>query len=343
MKFFVVTNRERKAGHGFSNEPERHGKVHFLQKELASLPKSDRDLKLDYIGSSDSREKTRVFVEAVREELLDRKGQLERKKVDRKPSLVLYAHGYNNDYGDSLEEYVELRRQFHRAIGKQEFESQCLLVLFTWPSAGRVTAYLEDRDDARASYPAVSNLVHLLFRETHNLEKCISNVCVIAHSMGNYVFRESLAALVGSSKAPAGTFINQFASIGADIGNTSLEPGGKGFGLTRFSDRITVYFSPADSTLSKSRRKNGRSRLGRTLSQDYETTPANVVFVDCRAWANESTLDELFPKGAPSVHSCYRSVPAILKDLFEVLRGTDREMIPGRSSLQLNKLYHLDR
>ena len=68
-----------------------------------------------------------------------------------------------------------------------------------------------------------------------------------------------------------------------------------------------------------------------------------MLFNDCREWANENTLDELFPKDTPSVHSSYRSVSAILQDMFNTISGIDREMIPGRESLELNKLYRLKR
>jgi esterase/lipase superfamily enzyme len=183
-------------------------------------------------------------------------------------------------------------------------------------------------------------MVNILYDVTNDLQDCISNVCIIAHSMGNYVFREALTSLVGSSRSPAGTFIDQFIMIGADVGNTSLEHNGKGFGITRFSNRVSVYFSPDDSTLSKSKRKNSRPRLGRTLSSGYIQTPDNVVFCDCREWANESQLGKLYKK-PPSVHSCYRSVDAILKDMFYTLIGIDREMIPERKMLIMNKLYRL--
>lgn len=347
MKWFVITNRV-KSGNKFGNEPEPNGKIHFLQNDLATFPRKDKDLKVKYIGDSDSKVALRNFVKQVQAELKNRAkilkskaGRLDRQDSPPKPSLVVYAHGYNNGWTDALEEYCELRRNFHKTLGAQEYEDQCLTVLFTWPSAGKTLAYLEDRDDARGSYLAVSNMVHLLFQVTNNLEDCISNVSVIAHSMGNYVFREALTALVGSSRAPAGTFLDQFISIGADVGNTSLEPNGKGFGIFRFSNRVSVFLSPADSTLRKSKRKNGRARLGRTLSQGFRTTPRNVLFVDCREWANKDSLEELFGKHAPSVHSCYRSVPAILTDMYHTIRAVDREMIPGREPIESNKLYHL--
>ena len=347
MKWFVITNRV-KSGSKFGNEPEPNGKIHFLSNDLADFPKKNKDLKVKYIGDSDSKVALNDFVKQVQVELKGRAkilkskaGRIDRADVLPKPSLVIYSHGYNNDWADALEEYCELRRNFNKHVEDSEYEDQCLTVLFTWPSAGKTLAYLEDRDDARASYPAVANMVHLLFQITNNLEDCISNVCVVAHSMGNYVFREALTALAGSPKAPAGTFIDQFVSIGADVGNISLEPNGKGFGIVRFSNRVSVFFTPADSTLSKSKRKNGRPRLGRTLSQSFRTTQGNVLFIDCRDWANGDKLEALFGKRAPSVHSCYRSVPAILRDMYHTLSGIDREMIPDRESVEMNKLYRM--
>ena len=342
MKWFVITNRERK-NKSFGGDPEKHGKIHFLSKERASFPRKDRDLKVDYNGHSGSPAAIQAFTTAVQDELKKRAETLKSRGADRKPSLVLYTHGYNNTYIEALEEYSELRRNFHDAIGGDDFEAQCLPILFTWASEGATLKYLEDRDDARASYPAISNMVHLLFEQTGNLQECLSNVCVIAHSMGNYVFREALGSVSGSARAPLGTFISQFVAIGADIGNTSLEPGGKGFGMVRFCDRISVYFTPADSTLGKSKRKNNRARLGRTLSSNYQATGDNVLFIDCREWANEEALAGLFGNDAPSVHSCYRSVPAILEDMFQTISGVDREMVRGRESRVMNKLYHMQR
>ncbi len=341
MKWFVITNRE-KSKTTFGYDPERYGKSHFLSKETKTFPKRNKDLNVKYLGSHDNRKAVRKFVSEIQAELKKRVKKLKSKGIDRKPCLVVYTHGYNNDYKEALEEYSEIRRNFNSATAKgvEKYEDHCLTILFTWPSAGWVTAYLEDRDDARASSPAVSNMVNILYDVTNNLKNCISNVCVIAHSMGNYVFREALTSLVGSSRSPAGTFIDQFIMIGADVGNSSLEYNGKGLGITRFSNRVSVYFSPADSTLAKSKRKNGRPRLGRTLSSGYTQTPDNVVFCDCREWANEKQLKQLFEK-PPSVHSCYRSIDAILKDMFYTLIGIDREMIPERKMLVMNKLYRL--
>ncbi len=339
MKWFAITNRVKR-GQSFKNEPERLGKVHFLSKE-AGLPATNRSLSLDYIGHSDQPRAREKFVKEVQADLRVRANKMKRRGLDQKPSLAIYAHGYNNNWKDSLEEYAELRRNFHGELGEKAFEDFCLPVLFSWPSAGKTAAYLEDRDDARASYLAVKNMVHLLYTATNNLQDCISNACVIAHSMGNYVFREALTSLVSAPQSPAGTFIDQMIMLAADVGNTSLEPGGKGFGINRFSNRVTVYFSPADSTLKKSKRKNGRQRLGRTLSGSYLETPDNVVFLDCRNWANKEKLDELFGRKAPSVHSCYRSVPVILEDMFAVLRGVDRDMFPRRDRMDMNKHYEL--
>jgi esterase/lipase superfamily enzyme len=336
MKWFAISNR-RKKGNRFGNEPESYGKLHWLSK-TAGLPSSDKKLSLDYIGDSDDATATATFVKDVQNELRTRAKWMSNQGIDGKPTLLIYTHGYNNDWNDAREEYAQLRRNCQTYIGP-DFEHYCLPILYSWPSAGKTLAYLEDRDDGRASSIAVKNMVHILYEATRNLSECISNVSVVAHSMGNYVFREALTSLAGSPQSPAGTFVDQFVSFGADIGNTSLEPGGKGYGIPRFCNRVSAYFSPADSILGKSKRKNGRPRLGRTLSSNYPQTPDSVVFIDSRYWANEDKLEELFGNKAPSVHSCFRSVPALLEDMFEVLKGVDRDIITRRKRIVLNKHY----
>lgn len=336
MKWFAITNRTKR-GKRFGNEPESFGKLHWLSK-TAGLPSSNAKLSLDYLGDSDDEAATAAFVKGVQGELRARAKWMKEQGLDRKPILLIYTHGYNTSWREARKAYAQLRRNCQTHIG-HDFEHYCLPILFSWPSAGKTLAYLEDRDDARASSLAVKNMVHRLYEATGSLSECIASVSVVAHSMGNYVFREALTSLAGSPQSPAGTFIDQFVMFGADIGNVSLEPGGKGFGISRFSNRVSVYFSPADSTLRKSRRKNGRPRLGRTLSSHYRETPDNVVFIDSRHWANEDKLEELFGSEAPSVHSCFRSVPAMLEDMFEVLKGVDRDIIARRRRIVLNKHY----
>ena len=340
MKWFVITNRNTTRT-SFGNEPEPYGKIHFLSTTTSSVPVRPSDIEMDYLGDSNDEQSVSQFVREVRRELLERKRKLTNQGLAVMPVLLLYTHGFNNDYYDGIEEYLELRRNFHGTIGRQEFERLCLPVLFTWPSAGMVTAYLEDRDDARGSSLAVKNMVYLLYRVTSDLADCIATVSIIAHSMGNYVMREAFTGLAGAPNSPSGTFVDQFISIGADIGNTSLEPNGKGFGIPRFSNRVTVYFSAGDDTLKKSKRKNGRRRLGRALSSGYLTTPDSVVFIDSKNWANKRRLEQIFPSDPPSPHSCYRSVPAILKDMFDVLQSVDRDISPNRETVILNKHYLL--
>ncbi len=340
MKWFVMTNRERTSKRSFGGDLESAGKLHFLSQD-AKMPRRNRDLRVDYIGNSDDTDAVRDFAKQVRKELQKRAAALAAKGVQRKPSLLIYAHGFNNIYREALEQYVGLRRNFQDAVGKETFEDQCLPVLFSWPSEGSSLTYLDDRDDARMSYPAVRHMVHILLEETRQLEDCISEICFLGHSLGVYVLREAFAALVSSPTAPAGTIMAQVLMIAADIGNKSLEPGGRGFGINRFSDRVTAYFSPHDDVLRVSNRKNASRRLGRTLSTTFETTPDKVLFVDCRQWANDDKLRELFGSRAPSVHSSYRSVPAILRDMFRTVIGVDREVIPGRETLTANKLYRL--
>lgn len=337
MKWFAITNRE-KSGNDFGDETERRGKIHFLNDETTSFPAQNKDLTLKYIGPSDNAAALTTFVDEVKAELKLRAAKL--KDVDRKPALLIYTHGFNNNFEDALEDYSEIRRNFHKVIGASEFEEQCLPVLFSWPSAGKRSAYFDDRDEARASFRAIVNMVRILCDATNGLDDSVSNLCVIANSMGNFAMREGLEALTSSMHAPEGAVIDQFIMTAADVGNTSLEPQGRGSGITRFSSRVSVYFSPADSRLKQAKFVNRRRRLGRTLSSGYRNTPENVVFCDCREWANEDKLNEIFEQ-PPSVHSCYRHVPAILEDIFHTICGVDRAMIRGRKEVVMNKHYRL--
>ena len=135
MKWFVVTNRDKISNSEFGEDPTWKGKIHFLSNTTDRMPRSNRQLKLNYIGDSKIKRAKKAFVDDIRKQLISMGKQL---KQGAKPVLLLIVHGYNTNYDEAVESYVELRRNFHKSVGKNDFEKHCLPVLFTWPSEGTI-------------------------------------------------------------------------------------------------------------------------------------------------------------------------------------------------------------
>lgn len=80
MKWFVITNREKKTNEVFGDDPEKRGKIHFLRNELNALPRRDKDLKVKYVGNSNDAKATKLFVDEIKNELISMAQALEKNK-----------------------------------------------------------------------------------------------------------------------------------------------------------------------------------------------------------------------------------------------------------------------
>ncbi len=94
----------------------------------------------------------------------------------------LYIHGFNTRFHEALFRAAQLSADAH---------IQSAPVLFTWPSAGNVGAYLADRDASDFSRTALADLLGLLTSGRRSNEP----VPVLAHSMGARMTMETLVQL----------------------------------------------------------------------------------------------------------------------------------------------------
>ena len=252
---------------------------------------------------------------------------------ERQKHVTLFVHGYNNDWKDAARRYQQITDDLYS--GPQGLG---LCVLFTWPSNGQTAHYLADRDDARASGPALSTVFNLLYDQAMLMQQkaadgtglCKAKVSVIAHSMGNWVLQNALQYTWERNNKPLlVSLINQCVMVAADVDN-DLFAGGEAIGtagsegMANLCYRITALYSGKDSVLGMSAglKHFGKRRLGRSgLAKDV-AEPDNVWDFDCSA---------LFGPGEKEIHSAYFWTPKIQQVIRSVLRGYDRSLIvPGR-------------
>lgn len=309
---YVVTNRIRK-GTSYGADPEPRGGLHFLVApgRYTKNPQKFREVSRD----------------AFRDQLLAVLKPMATN--EQRAQAAVYIHGYNNNFEQALEELNEIGTNLARRAGYKG-----LVIGFTWPSEGRTLDYLEDRDDARESVTGFVHLMHLIKAIRMPAEECFVDVSMLAHSMGNYVLREGLDYFWKHVGYPwDDIYFTQALMFAADIAYDSLESGGSGQAISSFSHRVTAYYSIHDDILGLSARVKhfGTRRLGRSGPEGYGKLPENVVGVDCSGVATPGNAEKF---EAGSVHSSYRSIPAILKDFVATMAGQDRAAIPNRAEIQ---------
>ncbi len=233
---------------------------------------------------------------------------LELKKAPYR-QLLLYIHGYSNLPEDVFKAAAEFQ-ELCDAKSKQEV----LVVPVIWPcdnDLGIIKDYWDDQKAADASATSFARALQR-FAEWRNSEEndpendpCLKRINILAHSMGNRVLRETLAAWDKYDLADGVPllFRNTFL-VAADIENESIHRGEKGQLICDASRNVVVYYASDDLALRSSKAANLKNkiasrRLGHSGPENMELTPHNVYIVDCDDVNN--IYD--FPKG----HSYFRS------------------------------------
>ncbi len=96
--------------------------------------------------------------------------------------VLVFVHGFNNKFDEAVFRFAQI---------VYDSRSQAIPVLFTWPSRGELAlrAYTYDRESANYSRDALEQLLATLSQDPN-----ISEINVVAHSMGNWLTMEALRA-----------------------------------------------------------------------------------------------------------------------------------------------------
>lgn len=222
--------------------------------------------------------------------------------------ILIYIHGFSNLPEDVLNGAKEFQ-----ALCDRSKKGEVLVVPMIWPcdnDLGVVVDYWDDQKAADLSAYAFARVLNK-FIEWRNSDKynpqsnpCLKRINILAHSMGNRVFRESLYKWNKYDLARGVPLIFKTCFlIAADIVNESLETGQKGNLICHASRNVVVYHASDDFALRASKAANLKNRiasrrLGHTGPENIKKVPKNVYSVDCDDINN--VYD--YPKG----HSYFR-------------------------------------
>ena len=120
-----------------------------------------------------------VVLRADRIDLAQAKAKFDQ-RIRRVPGrrVLVFVHGFNTRFEEAVYRFAQI---VHDA------RVQVAPVLFTWPSGGRLTDYVYDRDSALYSRDALEALLQALVNDRN-----VDSISILAHSMGNYIAMESL-------------------------------------------------------------------------------------------------------------------------------------------------------
>jgi esterase/lipase superfamily enzyme len=112
------------------------------------------------------------------------------------------VHGFNTNFAESLFKNVQL---------KHDLVAPGVNVLFSWPSAAKLLAYVADRESALFSREALAETLRLMPRTNLN------GYNLVAHSMGTFLTMETLRTLALAGDRATLDEINAVILISADL------------------------------------------------------------------------------------------------------------------------------
>ncbi len=201
--------------------------------------------------------------------------------------ILFYIHGFSN----LPEDHIFPRAQELQKLFDQKQKNLVMVIPLIWPcdnDFGLVKDYWDDQKSADMSaFTFARVLEKFMAWRVEASVPCLKRMNVMAHSMGNRVLRETMAAWDKYDLADGVPllFRNTF-MMAADIVNESLEHGERGQLISQASRNVSVYYASDDlalraSKISNLKNKVASRRLGHTGPEDMDNVGKNVYAIDC--------------------------------------------------------------
>lgn len=208
--------------------------------------------------------------------------------------ILFFIHGFSNlSEPDIFPRVTKLKALFDK-----EEKNLIEVVPLIWPcddDAGIIKDYWDDQKSADKSAYSFARVFERFMRwrdEQPEDDPCLKRINMLSHSMGNRVFRETLAKWDEYDLAHGIPllFRNTFL-MAADIVNESLEEGKKGRLISHASRNVSVYHASDDlalraSKISNLKNKVASRRLGHTGPENMDKVLTNVYAIDCDRFNN---------------------------------------------------------
>lgn len=254
----------------------------------------------------------------------------------RRCDTLVFIHGFKVSFTGALQAAAMLAQNL--TVGGQPIN----VVVFSWPSDGEATpwmSYYSDREDARASGASVAR-AFLKFRDfvvaLDQQDYCQRRVHLLTHSMGAYVLRQALQALIAKNRDGLTRLFDQIMLSAPDEDDDAFETDTKLRLLPRIGRQVTVYYNPNDKGLTVSNlTKANPDRLGSDGPRLVDLMPKKVALVDCRVVAGDA--DPFLE------HSYYIRSQAVTDDMARVMEDTPLEDIPNRVFIERVRAWRIVR
>ena len=226
----------------------------------------------------------------------------ERWLTKREDTALLYVHGYNTAFHESLLRIAQI-------AAASQYPGR--IYLFSWPSARAVTSYVADMDASEKSDPYLAAFVRSIL-----LDSKIRKLDVLAHSMGGQVFLRAFSRFRSSFDQTKKVRFGKVIFAAPDVSQTVFKEKINDIRPYTSSDGgVSVYASSLDRVLLVSSfLRGGKPRAG-DLSRDTILDTETVTVIDATRpswWCDPSEYSVLG-------HSYFSNNDEVLNDIIHRL------------------------
>jgi len=211
--------------------------------------------------------------------------------ADPDRSVLVFIHGYWVSFDEAARRTAQL---------SYDLGFKGAPVLYSWPSAGRLTGYLTDEATIEWTKPHLLNFLHQLADSSG-----ASRIHIIAHSMGNRALVKILDPTSSASSTIGLPPFNQIVLTAPDIDTGEfLQLASR---IRSTAERITLYASSNDKAISLSKTIHTYPRAGESGD--------NIVVVSGLDTVDASSVDTSLIG-----HFYYAEARAVLSDLYYLIK-----------------------
>ncbi len=220
----------------------------------------------------------------------------------REDTALLYVHGYNTAFHESLLRVAQI-------AAASQYPGR--IYLFSWPSARSVTSYVADMDASEKSDPYLAAFVRSIL-----LDSKIRKLDVLAHSMGGQVFLRAFSRFRSSFDQVKKVRFGKVIFAAPDVSQTVFKEKINDISpYTSSQDGVSVYASSLDRVLLVSSfLRGGKPRAG-DLSRDTILDKESINVIDATRpswWCDPSEYSVLG-------HSYFSNNDEVLDDIIHRL------------------------
>ena len=205
--------------------------------------------------------------------------------------IVVFVHGFNTPFSNGL---------YLNAQIFADFQVEGVGVHFAWPSAGRFSAYLYDRDSVQFSRDGLAHTLELLSQSD------TGSITVIAHSMGALLTMESLRQLSLTGRSGVIERLDAVVLASPDIDSDVFRE--QVAAMDTLPEHLVVFVSHRDRLLALSSFIRGE-RAPRVGSGNHveELTQMGVTVIDLTHFSDGGSLNHTTFASSPTLMSMVTS------------------------------------